>query len=161
MRTIVADQSALTNDLRRAIGGMSLKDRDRDLTVIKGKDKEELEITNGDGPPTFLKLPVVGSSKTSSSSSGNLSRTSDGKDDSTSTSTPNPDPSSTSSPQNQNDVAENGVEEELVLKGNFEFIARLGEGASGEVKKVRHKPTGLMMAKKVSPSNRSAAIFIS
>ncbi|GAA5975464.1 hypothetical protein JCM11641_004272 [Rhodosporidiobolus odoratus] len=35
-----------------------------------------------------------------------------------------------------------------ISPGNIEDMARLGEGASGEVRKVLHKPTGLVMAKK-------------
>ncbi len=35
-----------------------------------------------------------------------------------------------------------GHDDELVLAGNFEILSRLGEGASGEVHKVRHRPTG-------------------
>ncbi|BGP40371.1 Protein kinase C signaling pathway involved MAPKK protein [Rhodotorula kratochvilovae] len=35
-----------------------------------------------------------------------------------------------------------------ISPGAIEDLGRLGEGASGEVRKVRHKPTGLIMAKK-------------
>ncbi|GAA6047412.1 hypothetical protein JCM3770_001292 [Rhodotorula araucariae] len=35
-----------------------------------------------------------------------------------------------------------------ISPGAIEDLGRLGEGASGEVRKVRHKPTGLVMAKK-------------
>jgi mitogen-activated protein kinase kinase len=37
-----------------------------------------------------------------------------------------------------------------VSPGALQDLGRLGEGASGEVRKVLHKPTGLVMAKKVS-----------
>jgi len=37
-----------------------------------------------------------------------------------------------------------------ISPGALQDLGRLGEGASGEVRKVLHKPTGLVMAKKVS-----------
>jgi mitogen-activated protein kinase kinase len=38
----------------------------------------------------------------------------------------------------------------LVLRpDDFDDLGKLGEGASGEVRKVRHRPTGILMAKKV------------
>lgn len=37
-----------------------------------------------------------------------------------------------------------------VTPATLEDLGKLGEGASGEVRRVRHKPTGIVMAKKVS-----------
>lgn len=48
---------------------------------------------------------------------------------------------------------------ELQLKGNLEILSRLGEGASGEVKKALHRPTGLVMAHKVSFEEYCVEIF--
>jgi mitogen-activated protein kinase kinase len=37
-----------------------------------------------------------------------------------------------------------------VTAATLKDLGRLGEGASGEVRKVMHRPTGVIMAKKVS-----------
>ncbi|KAH8928158.1 Pkinase-domain-containing protein [Atractiella rhizophila] len=42
--------------------------------------------------------------------------------------------------------------------GDMEDLGRLGEGAGGEVRKSRHKPTGLVMAKKTIPASPNPAI---
>lgn len=45
----------------------------------------------------------------------------------------------------------NDDEDDLDMSpGALQDLGRLGEGASGEVRKVLHKPSGLVMAKKVS-----------
>lgn len=36
-----------------------------------------------------------------------------------------------------------------VTPGTLEDLGRLGEGASGEVRRVKHRPSGVVMAKKV------------
>jgi mitogen-activated protein kinase kinase len=46
--------------------------------------------------------------------------------------------------------------EEWRLKGHLEDLGRIGEGASGEVKKARHTPTGIVMAVKVRARGPSA-----
>ena len=47
-----------------------------------------------------------------------------------------------------------GDGDEYVLSaGTLQDLGRLGEGASGEVRKVLHKPSGTVMAKKTIPSS--------
>jgi hypothetical protein len=52
---------------------------------------------------------------------------------------------------------EEGEREVEVNPGTLEDLGRLGEGASGEVRKVLHRPSGIVMAKKVStlPANKT------
>jgi mitogen-activated protein kinase kinase len=111
----------MTNDLRRAIGGVRISDSD--LTIRpgssgRGAGKGKEPASSADLSDGLAKLPV-----------GNR--------------------------QGENGVVKptaSTVPDELVLEGNLEILGRLGEGASGEVKKARHTPTGLLMAKKVSKS---------
>ena len=50
-------------------------------------------------------------------------------------------------------------ESELQLKGHLEVLERLGEGASGEVRKARYKPSGMIMAMKVCRLPRLACEY--
>lgn len=53
-------------------------------------------------------------------------------------------------PEPEEEELESAVEEELDIRPEtLEDLGRLGEGASGEVRKVRHRPTGTVMAQKV------------
>lgn len=52
-------------------------------------------------------------------------------------------------PEPEEEELESAVEEELDIRPEtLEDLGRLGEGASGEVRKVRHRPTGTVMAQK-------------
>lgn len=106
------DPQALTNDLRRAIGNLSMdgsvQDRD-DVEKNSNKRGEALSRNVEDLPDSNPDLRIGKSS-------------------------------------GQRDLED---ESELVLKGNLEMLDHLGEGASGEVRRARYKPTGLIMATKV------------
>lgn len=177
---MVADQSALTNDLRRAIGGSSHtnagRDREREREALSMPALQDGINSMGIGNQPFLKLPVGGqsykgtSNQETDSSSPSTPSVSGSRSRTTSTSDLNPNSTSNLSTNNENSstptTSRNGngnlgnsrdqetpvaeIEPELILKGNLDFLVRLGEGASGEVKKVKHRPTGLIMAKKVS-----------
>lgn len=56
---------------------------------------------------------------------------------------------SPTSAQSQNSKNENSNEELELNGGSLVDLGKLGEGASGEVRRVRHSPTGMIMAKKV------------
>ncbi|KDN39406.1 Pkinase-domain-containing protein [Tilletiaria anomala UBC 951] len=108
------DFTAMTNDLRRAIGGMRVDDSAK----RNGKSYQEDGMSAGSN----LKLPV-------------------------------------GPKQGENGIAgPSRVPDDLVLEGNLEILGRLGEGASGEVKKARHVPTGLLMAKKTIATSPNPAI---
>ena len=123
------DHNALTDDLRRAIGGLSVNDEER---------------TDSGG----LRIPAVGGRKASTgfsdrgaaNAASSRSAASGSSDTTTSKDGATTGSSRTAAKE----------DEDLVLQGNLEILSKLGEGASGEVKKARHTPTGLLMAKKVS-----------
>jgi mitogen-activated protein kinase kinase len=118
----VPDTYALTNDLRRAIGGLSIDGTDEGTSAVSGM-KPSSSVSSLETPQ-------------SSSRTGLLS--------------PSPGTSISSTDRNLTDGQELEEESELQLKGNLEVLERLGEGASGEVRKARYKPTGMIMAMKVS-----------
>ncbi len=142
---LATDFTAMTNDLRRAIGG---------LTILPGSsaaaDQAQMQTLR---PPQPGGLPdgaahLAGAGEPDGNSS-------------TSSLRPIPVGSKAGAAEGRNGeagAAEQGrhsgattVPDELILDGNLDILGRLGEGASGEVKKARHRPTGLLMAKKVSP----------
>ncbi|PWY97750.1 Pkinase-domain-containing protein [Testicularia cyperi] len=170
--------SALTDDLRRAIGGMTIHDT----------DAERLVDANG------FRIPAMGGNRASSgyhshasssrASSGtharqvaldpnNSSRRSNDTHPSNTPSHPSTvaDPiptastasTSSSAPtgsgaSNTGTSSGNAEDDGLSLPGNIEIVSRLGEGASGEVHKVLHRPTGLIMAKKTISTSPNPSI---
>lgn len=145
----LTDHQAWTNDLKRAIGdGGSGSGGRRTSAGEIGSTRRHAEGASRDRrTPSFSgTTDELSSSKeqmTRSSSAGlhrlNHERHGDGQ-----AGLPLREPSDAVGGQ------EEAEEEDWVLKGNLETIARLGEGASGEVRKARHAPTGLVMAVKVS-----------
>lgn len=147
-------QSALTDDLRRAIGGMSMTETDGERLDANG-----------------LRIPVTGgknsskgywiSTDTADGNNNGVTRSSStelgGGDGSTQ-------PGARARADSSASVASTRAstsgchDDDLVLAGNFEILSRLGEGASGEVHKVRHRPTGLIMAKKTISTSPNPAI---
>ncbi|KAN0063914.1 Protein kinase C signaling pathway involved MAPKK protein [Thecaphora frezii] len=139
-------QNALTDDLRRAIGGMSLNDEDR---------------IDGNG----LRIPATGTKNSSSGysrPSGAAAEGGNGGDPSVAGGSRSRAGSTASVASGIASVdgqhRSSAGDEDLALPGNIEILTRLGEGASGEVKKVRHKPTGLLMAKKTMSTSPNPAI---
>jgi hypothetical protein len=126
----VPDTYALTNDLRRAIGGLS----------IEGSNGQSSEESTGASTSTGMK---ASSSVSSLDTTPSTSRTTGMHSPSTSI-------ASTERTQATSVGQELEEESELQLKGNLEVLERLGEGASGEVRKARYKPSGMIMAMKVS-----------
>ncbi|EPQ28145.1 uncharacterized protein PFL1_04472 [Pseudozyma flocculosa PF-1] len=154
-------QNALTDDLRRAIGGISLNEDDR-------TDANGLRI-----PATSSRNPNAGYWQ----SSGDAAAAADdhrhdgptGGASGSGTASVRSRAGSTASVASGrvsvdgaqrvgNGGGGSGGDEDLVLPGNLEILSRLGEGASGEVKKARHRPTGLLMAKKTMSTSPNPAI---
>lgn len=126
----LTDQAALTNDLKRA---------------IKGSCASEDYEGDRSPRPSF-----------SSKSTPSLSARSQGTTQSSYQPAP-PLPCSTDKRWGPLDDGpllgtDSQDDEEMVLKGQLETLSRLGEGASGEVRKARHIPSGTIMAVKVSRS---------
>ncbi|SNX87547.1 related to MKK1 - MAP kinase kinase [Melanopsichium pennsylvanicum] len=142
-------QSALTDDLRRAIGGMSMADTEGerlDANGLRIPDKGVQNSSNG---------YWMTSDSASGSNSGN-SRSSNNADSENSAQSHQTRARTDSSASRASTSC--GHDDDLVLAGNFEILSRLGEGASGEVHKVRHRPTGLIMAKKTISTSPNPAI---
>ncbi|KAJ1018148.1 hypothetical protein NDA16_005014 [Ustilago loliicola] len=150
--------NALTDDLRRAIGGISIND----------SEGERLDA-NG------LRIPVTGGNtssngywKNNDSASGSNSTTSRSSNHASAEQGSGEGPAqgtqsrartdSSASAASTRASTSGGHDDDLILAGNFEILSRLGEGASGEVHKVRHRPTGLIMAKKTISTSPNPAI---
>ncbi|GAK66774.1 STE protein kinase [Moesziomyces antarcticus] len=144
--------TAITDDLRRAIGGISMADSDSERVDANG-----------------LRIPATGGNYASSgywrsNSAANSSQAASIESSGAATDSATPASQSRSRADSSASVASNraasstGHDDELVLAGNFEMLSRLGEGASGEVHKVRHRPTGLIMAKKTISTSPNPAI---
>ncbi|KAJ1017912.1 hypothetical protein NDA13_006523 [Ustilago tritici] len=149
--------SALTDDLRRAIGGMSMND----------SEGERLDA-NG------LRIPVMGGntssngywknndsasgSKSTNSRSSNHAPPEHGSGEGSAQGHQSRARTDSSASAASKRASTSGYDDDLVLAGNFEILCRLGEGASGEVHKVRHRPTGLIMAKKTISTSPNPAI---
>lgn len=131
-----ADPLALTNDLRRAIGRLNVDDNaaTREDVGIDGRCMVSGTHSRVSKRPASAGQLGVGSSSATpaSGSTGNIVNT-----------------SGSSSGQELEE------ESELHLKGNLEIMDRLGEGASGEVRKAKYKPTGMILAMKVSMRRES------
>lgn len=128
------DYRALTNDLKRAMGGLTMEKR----------------ATSESGLPS--KLPVAGGTKDAARDATGAARISPGQvadQDGTNGKRGVCEGTSTGT-ENKGRGGAADEDAELQLKGNLEILSRLGEGASGEVKKALHRPTGLVMAHKVS-----------
>lgn len=125
----VPDTYALTNDLRRAIGGLSVESNSgqgfEEVASTHSSIRTSSSTSSLETPPSTSRTGLLGPSH--------------------GTSIPGID-------RNQGMTVGQELEEEseLQLKGNLEVLERLGEGASGEVRKARYKPTGMVMAMKVS-----------
>ncbi|KIS66805.1 uncharacterized protein UMAG_10855 [Mycosarcoma maydis] len=143
--------TAITDDLRRAIGGMSITD----------SDGERLDASG-------LRIPVTGGKSSShgywmTNDSATASINADGTEPNGADVSSQPSQSRTRTDSSASAAStrasnQGGHDDELVLAGNFEMLSRLGEGASGEVHKVRHRPTGLIMAKKTISTSPNPAI---
>lgn len=120
-----ADLLALTNDLRRAIGRLSVEESQ--ILEERPGERNGVKPSSSSGSIEAI-TPSVASSSGPAASACNTGQSIAAK------------------------VSTHELEEEseLKLKGNLEVMDRLGEGASGEVRKARYKPTGLIMAMKVS-----------
>ncbi|UZJ52245.1 hypothetical protein CBS101457_001565 [Exobasidium rhododendri] len=129
-----ADPLALTNDLRRAIGGLSVDDK-------RSAVEEDVSSSGEVGPTSkYSRLYTPSSSSTTGAAKSGLEVGTD-------TLVLGPSPSQ-----------ELEEESELQLKGNLEVLNRLGEGASGEVRSARYRPTGLIMAMKTISTSPNPAI---
>ena len=148
-------QSALTDDLRRAIGGMSMADAEGERLDANG-----LRIPAMGGKNSSHGYWMTNDSASGSNSGHSRSSHHAGADADTSgqalTSRARTD--SSASAASTRASTSGGHDDDLVLAGNFEILSRLGEGASGEVHKVRHRPTGLIMAKKTISTSPNPAI---
>ncbi len=140
--------TAITDDLRRAIGGMSMNDNEAERLDANG-----------------LRIPVTGGKNSSngywmtSNDSSNGSGNETGRTDGMASGSQSRSRTDSSASLTSNRAAtSSGHDDDLVLAGNFEMLSRLGEGASGEVHKVRHRPTGLIMAKKTMSTSPNPAI---
>lgn len=133
--------SALTDDLRRAIGNVSLSDESERI------DSNGLRI-----PATSSRNSYngywVGNDASARPHTGDSSASSDRHDSR----------SRAGSSSSLTSARSNTGDEDLVLPDHIEILSRLGEGASGEVQKVRHKPSGMLMAKKTISTSANPAI---
>lgn len=136
------DPQSLTNDLRRAIGRVSIDSEeesragqrasteiDPDAGTTMGRSTRQFELQDGSSDQT-----IVEATTRPYSSAASVHGTETKKKGSR--------PGSSQGPDLED-------ESELNLKGNLEVLNRLGEGASGEVRRARYKPTGMIMATKV------------
>ncbi|CAD6899833.1 unnamed protein product [Tilletia controversa] len=164
-----ADPAAMTNDLRRAISGLSLSSSrgSVDLDADDRGSSENADHRAGSGVGS-LADPRRERSRAVSASGSDAGRSEGGMHSSSvgdaslgsttgETSTASEHASSSSRPvyprshsSRTDDGAgsQAGHDDELVLQGNLRNLSRLGEGSSGEVHKALHVPTALMMAKK-------------
>ncbi|CDR98978.1 hypothetical protein [Sporisorium scitamineum] len=153
--------TAITDDLRRAIGGMSMADTEGELLDANGL---RIPVTGGKNSSNGYWM-TSDSANNSSNGHGRSSNT-DGADagggaaDAASSHQAQyrPRTDSSASAASTRASTSGGHDDDLALAGNFEMLSRLGEGASGEVHKVRHRPTGLIMAKKTISTSPNPAI---
>ena len=142
--------TAITDDLRRAIGGMSMTDNDAErldanglrIPVTGGKSSSNGYWMTSDSAPTASNAHGRDKTETANTEASSLRCRTD----------------SSSSVASTRAGTSSGHDDDLALAGNFEILSRLGEGASGEVHKVRHRPTGLIMAKKTISTSPNPAI---
>lgn len=164
------DPHAMANDLRRAIGRISLDE----VGNVSSDDSisSSRRYSNGDrqqqgmsasstatsGNQSSLRIP---GSTTTNTSIGSFPSTT-GNSNSGSGSSANVSPLIQS--DTQTDIRRRSPgqeledESELNVKGNLEILDRLGEGASGEVRKARYKPTGTILAIKTISTSPNPAI---
>uniref|UniRef100_V5GS16 Protein kinase n=1 Tax=Kalmanozyma brasiliensis (strain GHG001) TaxID=1365824 RepID=V5GS16_KALBG len=147
-------QSAITDDLRRAIGGMSMTDSEGERLDANGL---RIPVTGSNGY-WMTNDSASGSNSGNSRSSNTGSSEAGGVEASSQASYNRARADSSASTASNRASTSGGHDDELVLAGNFEILSRLGEGASGEVHKVRHRPTGLIMAKKTMSTSPNPAI---
>lgn len=164
----LTDQQALTNDLKRAIAGShgsssnSASRRSSERMVRSGSGgssnssaipPSRLRHSSGDSTDAFSSAAQIPSSSKpehspllqpqSSASSSSIPSNAHSPPAMTEAGSS----ASAADDQNEDD------DPELILKDNLVTLARLGEGASGEVRKCRHTPTGMIMAVKVSKAD--------
>jgi mitogen-activated protein kinase kinase len=146
--------TAITDDLRRAIGGMSMADSDPERVDANGL---RIPATGGNYASSgyWRSNSAASSSQAASIESSAAGAATDGA---TPASRSRSRADSSASVASNRAASSTGHDDELVLAGNFEMLSRLGEGASGEVHKVRHRPTGLIMAKKTISTSPNPAI---
>ncbi|PWN45205.1 Pkinase-domain-containing protein [Ceraceosorus guamensis] len=137
------NSAALTNDLIRAIGGVSLDATQGSSSgAPSGTDGREV-IGAAPHSSSGLAIPVSGSSRPAHHRTASAT-------------------SVTSQTSSSGCVTAPGIDgsepAEWVLKGNLVVTGRLGEGASGQVSKARHTPTGLVMAIKTISTSPNPAI---
>lgn len=141
----VTDQAGLTDELRRAIQGrgkgeeggrvptrpaalptVSAPASSSNVAALGGSRQEYRQVDHGHQHPVAGASQTPVSAETTSSSQKPTAPSQKSR------------PSSSSSDNN-----------DMELKDNLETMSRLGEGASGEVRKARHKVSGVVMAVKV------------
>ncbi|SJX65472.1 related to MKK1-MAP kinase kinase [Sporisorium reilianum f. sp. reilianum] len=147
--------TAITDDLRRAIGGMSMADTEGELLDANGL---RIPVTGGKNSSNGYWMT---SDSANTSSNGHATDTNVGNSADAASSHHTqfrPRTDSSVSAASTRASAPSGPDDDLALAGNFEMLSRLGEGASGEVHKVRHRPTGLIMAKKTISTSPNPAI---
>lgn len=159
------DQQTLTNDLKRAIGssaGSSGSDRlPSSEKMARSGSGGSVSNTGGrrpgsSGSSSSAASGVATSSTTSAASPpfGSLSNAAGAGGAGSSSARGQHLPSISTNDEHEAEDAD----ADLVLKDNLETLARLGEGASGEVRKCRHTPTGMIMAVKVSCEREQAVV---
>lgn len=150
--------SALTDDLRRAIGGMSMNDSEGERLDANGLRIPVMGGNTSSNGYWKINDSASGSNSTTSRSSNHASaEQANGEGSAQGTQSRARSDSSASAASTRGSTS-GGHDDDLVLAGNFEILSRLGEGASGEVHKVRHRPTGLIMAKKTISTSPNPAI---
>lgn len=159
----LTDHQALTNDLRRAIGDGGAGTRDTEA-AYGGYDggTDASRTRDGAGPDSQAQAPQLPPLLVRQASEEQQRRRSSGETAQGRGSNGGGDASTTTASRDSIDgrrsSSERVPEDDLVLKGNIETLARLGEGASGEVRKARHKPTGMVMAVKVGSARQGGAV---
>ncbi|CAO1614227.1 unnamed protein product [Parajaminaea phylloscopi] len=134
----LTDQAALTNDLRRAIKGSNPGiTEDFDGERSRSSYGSSSRPTSHDLSHDASKGARNRSSPTSSSSGKRWGPLDDGHGSLS---------------------AEGHEDEDLTLKGQLQTLSRLGEGASGEVRKAKHLPSGTIMAVKTIPTSPNQAL---
>lgn len=144
----------MTNDLRRAIGKMTLDENTAgDEIAHQGGVAPVSSASARSGSQSSLQIPgVVGASAGAARPDG---RHFSVESDPIRTSS---DTCSVGSQKGKSPGQDLEEESELNLRGNLEALDRLGEGASGEVRKARYKPTGMVMAMKTISTSPNPAI---
>ncbi|KAK4703237.1 hypothetical protein P7C70_g2984, partial [Phenoliferia sp. Uapishka_3] len=132
----VGDQERMAGELMDAIRGSSTPGLEDELSGATRRLRSSSRV-GGPRPPAVSSSSSGGSSL-SINTVASITRISD----------------SSTATQSEENVPESAIEEEPeILPETLQDLGRLGEGASGEVRRVLHRPSGIVMAQKRANPN--------